>query len=77
MFDRHDRSGKARKFRRLVLTRLAHSMADTLITPLNDSFVDFDVLGRWIRKPMRSPETAIMRRWSATPAGSGASWMAS
>ena len=25
--------------------RLAHSMADTLITPLNDSFVDFDVLG--------------------------------
>src|SRR5712692_4552498 len=28
------------------LTRLAHSMADTLITPLNDSFVDFDVLGR-------------------------------
>src|SRR5687768_12660290 len=24
------------------LTRLAHSMADTLITPLNDSFVDFD-----------------------------------
>jgi chromosome partitioning protein len=28
------------------LTRLAHSMADTLITPINDSFVDFDVLGR-------------------------------
>jgi len=27
------------------LTRLAHSMADTLITPLNDSFVDFAVLG--------------------------------
>jgi len=27
------------------LTRLAHSMADTLITPLNDSFVDFDVIG--------------------------------
>lgn len=26
------------------LNRLAHSMADTLITPLNDSFVDFDVL---------------------------------
>ena len=25
--------------------RLAHSMADTLISPLNDSFVDFDVLG--------------------------------
>ncbi len=27
------------------MTRLAHSMADTLITPLNDSFVDFAVLG--------------------------------
>jgi len=25
--------------------RLAHSMADTLVTPLNDSFIDFDVLG--------------------------------
>ena len=28
------------------LMRLAHSMADTLVTPMNDSFVDFDVLGR-------------------------------
>jgi chromosome partitioning protein len=27
------------------LTRLAHSMANTLVTPLNDSFVDFAVLG--------------------------------
>lgn len=27
------------------LTRLAHAHADTLITPLNDSFVDLDVLG--------------------------------
>jgi chromosome partitioning protein len=27
------------------LMRLAHAMADTLITPLNDSFVDFDMLG--------------------------------
>ena len=27
------------------LMRLAHSMADTLVTPLNDSFVDLDVLG--------------------------------
>jgi chromosome partitioning protein len=26
------------------LLRLAHSIADTLVTPLNDSFVDFDVL---------------------------------
>jgi chromosome partitioning protein len=36
------------------LTRLAHSMADTLITPLNDSFVDFDVLGRI------DPETYVL-----------------
>jgi chromosome partitioning protein len=28
------------------LSRLGHAMADTLITPMNDSFVDFDLLGR-------------------------------
>ena len=28
------------------LSQLAHTMADTLITPLNDSFVDFDLLAR-------------------------------
>lgn len=28
------------------LSRLGHAVADTLITPLNDSFVDFDLLGR-------------------------------
>ena len=27
------------------LSRLAHSTADTLITPMNDSLLDFDVLG--------------------------------
>jgi len=27
------------------LARLAHAWADTLVTPLNDSFVDFDLLG--------------------------------
>lgn len=27
------------------LSRMAHSSADTLLTPLNDSFVDFDLLG--------------------------------
>lgn len=27
------------------LSRLAHMSADTLVTPLNDSFVDFDLLG--------------------------------
>jgi chromosome partitioning protein len=33
------------------LSQVAHSLADTLITPLNDSFVDFDLLARI------SPET--------------------
>ena len=28
------------------LTQVAHSLADTLVTPLNDSFVDFDLLAR-------------------------------
>jgi chromosome partitioning protein len=28
------------------LSQLAHALADTLITPLNDSFVDFDLLAR-------------------------------
>lgn len=28
-----------------VLSRAAHAAADTLITPLNDSFIDFDLLG--------------------------------
>jgi len=28
------------------LSRLAHAHADTILTPMNDSFVDFDLLGR-------------------------------
>ncbi len=28
------------------LSQLAHAMADTLVTPLNDSFIDFDLLAR-------------------------------
>lgn len=28
------------------LSQIAHSLADTLITPLNDSFIDFDLLAR-------------------------------
>lgn len=28
------------------LMRLAHSMADTLVTPMNDSYIDFDVLAK-------------------------------
>ncbi len=40
------------------LMRLAHSMADTLITPLNDSFVDFDVLGKVDAKTHEVLETS-------------------
>ncbi|WP_095588450.1 division plane positioning ATPase MipZ [Actibacterium ureilyticum] len=29
------------------LSQVAHSLADTLITPLNDSFIDFDLLARF------------------------------
>lgn len=28
------------------LSQVAHSMADTLVTPMNDSFIDFDLLAR-------------------------------
>jgi len=45
------------------LGRLAHSRADLLITPLNDSFVDLDVLGRSIAKLLRSSVRAIIRKW--------------
>lgn len=40
------------------LTRLAHSMADTLITPLNDSLIDLDVIARV------DPETGTVRELS-------------
>ncbi len=29
-----------------VVSRIAHSRADTIVTPINDSFVDFDVLAK-------------------------------
>ncbi len=35
------------------LARHAMSYADTLITPLNDSFIDFDILGRVEGSPLR------------------------
>jgi chromosome partitioning protein len=38
------------------LSRLAHAAADTLVTPVNDSFVDFDLLARV------DPETFEIRR---------------
>ncbi|HTT82077.1 MAG TPA: division plane positioning ATPase MipZ [Rhizomicrobium sp.] len=38
------------------LSRLAHAAADTLVTPVNDSFVDFDLLARV------DPETFAVQR---------------
>jgi len=38
------------------LSRLAHAAADTLVTPVNDSFVDFDLLARI------DPETFAVQR---------------
>ena len=35
------------------LMRLAHSLADTLVTPMNDSFIDVDVLAR-VHRPARA-----------------------
>ena len=35
-----------------ALARLAHSFADTLVTPINDSFIDLDVLARVDAKTM-------------------------
>lgn len=40
------------------LTRLAHSLADTVVTPLNDSLIDLDVIGRV------DPETGDVREVS-------------
>ncbi len=36
------------------LSQMAHALADTLVTPLNDSFVDFDLLARF------DPETGAV-----------------
>ena len=40
------------------LSRLGHSMADTLVTPINDSFIDLDVLANV------DGESYEIRRWS-------------
>jgi chromosome partitioning protein len=40
------------------LMRLSHSMADTLVTPINDSFIDFDVLGHVDPETLELVETS-------------------
>jgi len=49
------------------LSQLAHSMADTLITPMNDSYIDFDLLGRVDPKTNKvlSPSVYSEMVWSA------------
>ncbi len=44
-----------------ALSRLAHAKADTLVTPINDSFVDFDLLARVDPKTARPATSA---RWA-------------
>ena len=59
------------------LTRAAHACADTLITPLNDSFVDFDVLARIdpetmrITAPSRYAEMVWQQKKEKAAAGGG------
>ena len=59
------------------LMRLAHSMADTLVTPLNDSFVDFDVFATLdptnFAVAGERPGTSNMVERSATPVPAGRS----
>ena len=49
------------------LSQVAHSLADTLITPLNDSFVDFDLLATIAPdgETIRGPSVYAEMVWSA------------
>jgi len=65
------------------LGRLAHSFADTLITPLNDSFIDLDVLARVDGQTLKiiSPSHYAESVWeqrkqrSLTGLGKGVDWI--
>jgi chromosome partitioning protein len=45
--------------RNSFLSRLAHSYADTIITPINDSFIDLDVLAKINSKDMQIEKPSI------------------
>ena len=47
----------------LYVSRLAHSFADTLITPLNDSFVDLDVLAHLKPDSLELDKPSIYADW--------------
>ena len=51
-------------------------MADTLVTPLNDSFLDFDVLATLDPTNFSVTGGVTTRKWCAKHAGSGAWSMA-
>jgi chromosome partitioning protein len=50
-----------------VYSQMAHALADTLVTPLNDSFVDFDLLARFDPATGRAKGPSIYAEmvWSA------------
>ena len=52
------------------MSQVAHSLADTLITPLNDSFVDFDLLARVdpMTNQVRGPSIYAEMVWGARQA---------
>lgn len=47
----------------LFLARLAHSYADTLITPLNDSFVDLDVIAHVTPDTLEITKPSLYAEW--------------
>lgn len=57
------------------LSHLAHQVADTLVTPLNDSFVDFDLLGKVDPETMKVLRPSIYSEmvWQARQARAKAS----
>ncbi len=50
------------------LSRLGHAAADTLVTPMNDSFLDFDLLARSTPTVSKSTARACTRNLSGTAA---------
>ena len=44
------------------LSRLAHAAADTLVTPMNDSFVDFDLLAKCRSRKLRDQGSEPLHR---------------
>jgi chromosome partitioning protein len=57
--------------------RLAHAAADTLITPLNDSLVDFDLLARLdpATGRIRGPSVYAEMVWRAREERAGGGWL--